>query len=440
MRRLLYSVALLWAVSLAGQIPAVPTKLRVVNGLPTLTLRGPQPTITCPSGAVRIAPGANIQAVINANPAGTTYCLQAGSYTPTAPIRPKTGDTLQGEYGAVINGQNVQGGEGSGISVISGWNCSSCENITVRNLSIRGRETINCIGAAGLKSGGWVVEYNDIRDCRWGVNDHNPWATQLPQIFIRGWKIRHNVLVNHKWSGATGSDGSGAYGIVNADDVEFINNEVRDSGGQPKFMATRRSVVRGNWLHHNGVGIWHDGDNVDALIEDNLVEDNEGEGIFHEISAGGTIRNNIIRRNGFAPITGSGIYISTSRDVQIFGNTVEENFRDINLFVQCAAVRPAGFFYPTQIEWDLRNVSVHDNAIKVGGPEFTVWGPSFSSTGCTAEELARYAAPHNVKNNRFQDNTYTVRSAGGMWWFWNGFKTFSAWQALGQDTTGGVSQ
>lgn len=405
---------------------------------PDPSARGPQPSIVCPAGAVAITPAENIQTVINAHPAGTIYCLKPGTWTPTAPIRPKAGDTLQGEYGATINGGSVQSGEGGGISVISGWNCSSCANITVRNLVITGRDLINCVGAYGMESGGWLVEQNEIRGCRWGINSGTAWQTQIPQTYIRGWRVRSNILADHRWAGATGSDGSGAYGFQNGDDILFENNEVRGSGGQPKFTSTRRSIVRGNWLHHNGVGIWHDGDNTDALIEGNIAEDNCGEGIFYEISASGTIRGNTVRRNGHG-CQGSGIFVSTSHEVTITGNTVQGNFRDVNLYVNCPNVKPAGYYYPTQIEWDLRNVTIQDNQITVGTPEFTVWGSSFSYYACTAAELSAYADPGNSKGLRFERNRYTVSTPGGSWWYWNGFKTWAQWQALGHDSGGSVN-
>ena len=55
---------------------------------------------------------------------------------------------------------------------------------------------------------------------------------------------------------------------------------------------------RGNWVHDNiGNGIWSDGNVHDVTYENNLVQDNTGIGIFHEISWDATIRNNVVRNN-----------------------------------------------------------------------------------------------------------------------------------------------
>ena len=77
-------------------------------------------------------------------------------------------------------------------------------------------------------------------------------------------------------------------------------------------MLTSGVTFRNNWVHHNGNGIWYDGDNTGSLIEGNVVEDNAEQGIFYEISGQGVIRNNVIRRSGH-----NGIFISTSRDLEI---------------------------------------------------------------------------------------------------------------------------
>jgi hypothetical protein len=70
---------------------------------------GPSPEITCPTGAVDISPGTDIQAKINANASGTVFCLRAGRHTPaTAYLDPSPGDVFIGEYGAVVDGQHLR--------------------------------------------------------------------------------------------------------------------------------------------------------------------------------------------------------------------------------------------------------------------------------------------------------------------------------------------
>src|ERR1017187_9477501 len=52
---------------------------------------------------VSINPGATVQGVVNANPAGTTFVLQAGVFRMQS-VTPKVGDTFEGQPGAILNG------------------------------------------------------------------------------------------------------------------------------------------------------------------------------------------------------------------------------------------------------------------------------------------------------------------------------------------------
>src|SRR4029453_8555949 len=53
---------------------------------------GPQTSIVCPDGSITIAPGQEIPSVGDAAPAGSTFCILAGTHNPTSPIMPKAGD------------------------------------------------------------------------------------------------------------------------------------------------------------------------------------------------------------------------------------------------------------------------------------------------------------------------------------------------------------
>ena len=56
-----------------------------------------------PPAGVRITPGANAQAIVDANPPGTTYVFTAGEHRLTQ-VEPKDGDRFTGETGAVLLG------------------------------------------------------------------------------------------------------------------------------------------------------------------------------------------------------------------------------------------------------------------------------------------------------------------------------------------------
>src|SRR4051794_9430775 len=58
------------------------------------------------AGTVYINAGDDIQAQVNANSTGTTFVLRAGVHRLQS-IRPKDGDTFQGEQGAVLSGARL---------------------------------------------------------------------------------------------------------------------------------------------------------------------------------------------------------------------------------------------------------------------------------------------------------------------------------------------
>ena len=64
--------------------------------------RGTSAAATC--DGVPITPVDNVQAIIDAHPIKTTYCLAAGTYRVKRPIVPQRNDTLIGEPGTVIDG------------------------------------------------------------------------------------------------------------------------------------------------------------------------------------------------------------------------------------------------------------------------------------------------------------------------------------------------
>jgi parallel beta-helix repeat protein len=397
------------------------------------TGRGPQARISCPAGAIAIAVGQDVPASVDAQPAGTAFCLAAGTHTPARPIHMKRAQQLVGQYGAVIDGANVSTDDGT--SVVSGWNCADCAGVTVRNLVIRGRETISCVGAYGVNAASWKIENNEISGCRWGINIGRYWeGTAATKPYVAGPTVSSNYIHHNVWTGASSTDGSGAYGVQNTSGMSFVNNELAYNGGQPKFTGTTGTRVADNFIHHNPVGVWFDGDNLQATVENNLLEDQSSEGVFYEISASGVIRNNTIRRSGT-----TGIYVSTSRDMDVYGNVLEDNWRDLSMFANCPIIGGPDYPYPTAIGFDLRNNSIHDNTVRVGTRQDTIAATLSVDSSCTATQVATYMNPDGGKNNRFSGNHYIVPSLSGTYWVWDAYKVWSGWQALGMDTTGTVA-
>jgi len=71
---------------------------------PTSLAYGPIQGQTC--SGVNLSPGANIQNSVDNNPAGTTFCLAAGSYAQQSVV-PKNNDQFIGGYSAVLDGEKT---------------------------------------------------------------------------------------------------------------------------------------------------------------------------------------------------------------------------------------------------------------------------------------------------------------------------------------------
>lgn len=369
--------------------------------------RGPQPTITCPSGAVRVAPGsgANIQNAIKAYPAGTTICLSAGVYYITAPITPKSGNTFIGEYGAILDGsQWITSDDTQGA--FRALN-QDIDFVTIRNLVIRSMPQ-KAITAYYWMSDHWTVEYNELASNKYGVE-------VAPDSVIRHNYIHHNT---GNPTAVNPSQRGGGYIGHRADRVLFENNEIAYNGPEQKILLSVGVTFRNNFVHHNYFdGIWFDtnpvsqADNSQALVEGNTVEDNGRDGISIEATNGATVRNNTIRRNQEA------VLVYRSQNTQIVGNVMEANGFAIQYFTSCDGL-------PGE---ELQTNNAHDNKITVpaGG-----YANGFTSAICTPEQLVPYLT--NTKRNLYTRNTYIVPGAGA-YWLWGTPKTWQEWQGLGFD-------
>jgi len=170
-----------------------------------------------------------------------------------------------------------------------------------------------------------------------------------------------------------------------------------------------------NWVHSNrGPGIWFDIDNAKVTIRSNLVENNERLGIFYEISYGPTrIYWNIVRNNNQVTTDESaGIYISNSRDVEVFENAVYGHRLGIRARNVNRGTGEDGVY-------EVAGLNAHHNDLS-----YTYWsglqvehgGPEFYAT----------------KGNRFAGNTYRTVHPRPFWWDYKG-NDRAAYLAYGQD-------
>jgi parallel beta-helix repeat protein len=349
---------------------------------------------------VDIWPGTSIQGVVNNFGGNTTFCLRAGTHSLRSAITPKTGNIFVGQYGAILDG--------------TGWTTTDpntgafrahnedIDDVTIRNLVIRNMPQ-RAIHAYKDHSDRWTVEFNELASSRVGISAPD-------NSLVRNNYIHHNV--------------EGGYQAYQSANTVFEGNEIAYNSGKQKVLGATNITFRNNFVHHIADdGIWYD-TSVGGIVEGNVVEDSGREGISAEASRSIVIRNNTVRRSAT-----SGIFISMSQGIEAYNNTVVGNFRAIQYFVNCTAL-PAGL--------DLANNVVRDNVVTVGTEPGAQANTLTYTSSCTATQIAPYL--NGSKNLQFLRNNYSVSSLTTDYFVWGfgsaGLKSWSEWQALGNDTTG----
>jgi hypothetical protein len=427
-----------------------------------------------PAGAVRVSPGAStIQAAISSHPAGTTYYLTAGTYSISGPINPQDGDTFIGAPGAIIDGASTQ-------PVAFGLN-DHAANVTIEYLTIQHFAGPQNNGIVNQGQGAnWTIEYDTVQD-----NPDTMGGANGVEIGD-GDVVRYNCLTGNAQTGI-GGDGAKNFTV---DHNEVARNAVGYeakyncgcSGGM-KFFTSSNAAVTNNWIHDNGsVGLWVDTNNTFFLIDGNVIENSEDEGIMYEISYNAVVRHNSLRGNGIlgnastADFPEPAIYVSESggydagSSVMVGGvdvngvllitdNTFLDNADGVVLYqnaTRCCGSKDgcsscAGGTTPLYMEvdgdgndrWNTQNVTVSSNTF------------TYDSNGtCTADAAknqycsvqAMFSTTQTIdqaiafdQKNVFKDNAYT-----GPWMFLtpdqsSSLITPAAWQATPYDQDMGSS-
>jgi parallel beta-helix repeat protein len=295
----------------------------------------------------------------------------------------------------------------------------SATGVTVRNLIVEryANEAQKAVVNHGIGAG-WVIEGNEIR-----------WNHGTGAVVGSNGIIRRNY-VHHQ--GQMGIKAFGNNPLVEDNEIAYNNTAFFGPGpfgeaGGTKFVGTDGLIVRGNFSHHNdGPGLWTDINNVNCLYEGNRVEDNRWRGIFHEISYACIIRNNQVRRNGHGfPSTlgafeGAGILISNSPNVEVYGNTVEDNRNGIMAREEDRPQHPSGMG-----PHNTTNLYVHDNIVK----------QTDDGRAAGVTDTDPYHDPYSAaSNNRFARNVYVIGSNTKWRWAPNADVSRSQWQGAGQDS------
>ena len=237
-----------------------------------------------------VHPGTDLSAATQNSPAGTTFWLSPGTHSLSADqfgqVIPKDGNVYLGAPGAVLDGHGINQAAFT----------QQAADVVIRGLTIRGFVAQPDQGVVNHDSGPrWVIEGNVIEE--------NDGAGMMAGV---GQQVIGNCLRNN------GQYGINAYRPGGLSDLVVEGNEISGNNtddwetqlpgcgctGGAKFWAVDGADIVGNWVHHNhGAGIWADTNNNDFVIEDNVIEDNEAEGLFYELSYNLVVSGNSFKRN-----------------------------------------------------------------------------------------------------------------------------------------------
>ena len=316
-----------YATSASG-IPASVAKDNPLPATPPASNPAPASPSAPASGGVyvpdvHVYPGDDLAGMADEWPAGTVFMVH-GEHSGVE-VEPRDGQVFVGAADAVL-----VGGGGAEFA-FSG----AADDVVVQGFEIVDYGTPTQYGSVYISGSGWLVEGNEVHGSEGaGISVREDQGPAVGNV-IRNNRIHHNHQLGVAVTGSFGT-------VLEGNEIAY-NNWLGEynwgwEAGSSKFWETENLVVRGNWSHHNdGPGLWADTDNVGTVYEGNVVEDNDGPGIFHEVSYSAVIRNNVIRRNGFTSpgwLWGAGVVIAASDHVEIYGNRVEGNFNGITLVQQ----------------------------------------------------------------------------------------------------------
>jgi parallel beta-helix repeat protein len=355
-------------------------------GLVSCTHGTPAPTPT--------STPSEIQRMIDAAPAGTTFHLAARTYRISSPIVPKAGDRLlgAGEGLTVLDG----GSSGSnGIDTTTG-----IAEVFVADLTVTGFTD-------GIRLGpGWQVARVEATGNVIG----------LQFAGFAGASIMDASVHDNARFGING----------NSDHGEVVNSEVSRNHTDPswpsgysgglKLVNCTGATVRNNSIHDNfGVGLWFDERVRGAVATGNTVFGNQEDGIRVEIST----------------------------DVQLLDNTVQGSVVVFNS--NSTTVQGNVISAPSSIEVPLRFAG---NGREEGGVEFVNAHNRAIGNAVTVapgQLVGVIRSGGTTIDNTFQDNVYQLASltARSFEW-WDGSQMlqvdWTTWTgALGQDVGGKAS-
>jgi parallel beta-helix repeat protein len=394
-----------------------------------------QPTEPPPTGAIAVPVGADLQALVTANPEGTSFLIRTGIHR-MQQVKPKNGNSFVGENGAILNGSRLlttwtksgiywvvggqtQQGPRHGVCKVGYERCSYPEDLFINDVPLR-----HATSLAAVKPGMWFFDYDAdkiyIADDPTGKKVETSVSLFAFKSTASNVTIKNLVIEKYAQPAQNGAifvrDGNmGTAWIIE-------NNEVRLNHGTGIAGLGNRTIVRNNKIHDNGqMGLGGNGD--DLLIEGNEIWNNllPVVGVDDWWEGGGTkfaLTNRLVLRNNWVHDNyGSGLWTDIDNiNTLIEGNKVEDNpgngitveigYKTIirNNIARNNGSLGCGWLWCSQILiQNSQDVEVYGNTIDVQSDRGNAIGIINQNRGVGAY------GPYDAKNNYIHDNDITHR-------------------------------
>ena len=310
------------SLSLAGSPSSNPSPSPSPSSYPSLSPSpsprpspSPSPSPAPGCNGIQVAAGADLRAVMDAVTTPATFCLAAGTYELGA-------NSLHFDGGDVIVGQPVTFGPTGEVIAPTKIHGTATTGVIQ---ALTGQNTLTLDGLDICCSPSLTGDNTTGR----GINGN---AGKLVNATVLNSRIHGN-----------GSEGIGGVGQgLIVDHSEIDHNGSGNGGIDAGIKTVHYAEIRNSYIHDNDPqGMWWDCDAPGGIVENSTVEANARAGVEVEISSGDansrrplppwgsygfTIRNNYVEGNNTsntAPY--AGIYVTSSMNVNVDGNTVINN-------------------------------------------------------------------------------------------------------------------
>ncbi len=337
---------------------------------------------------ISIKPGDNLAAIVDREPPETTFSLKAGVYS-TQPIRPKDGDSFQGEAGAVLTGAQVLTGfSPSGQMWVAQTQaarresypgkcddkhpaCQYPEDLFVDDLPLERVASLEEVGP-----GKWYLNYSA----------HTAYLADNPE----GHRVEMSIAARAFWGPAQNvkiagltiekfacSAQDGAVDGRAGSTWVIENNLIRLNHGIGIRLGDGMQVLRNKLLQNGQLGIGGGGSN--GIVDGNEIALNNYAGYDYGWEAGGSkfaFTKNLVVRNNYAHDNkGPGLWT----DIENENTFYEHNHTKAN--------QEAGILHEISYQAVIRNNLIEDDGFSASGKTEPWYGAGIIVAGSSNVEV-----------------------------------------------------